>query len=252
MKNYLILFLLTVSNLIFCQQQNNPCDSLKKNHNVKKNVTKSVNQKNDGITITIDNSYSSEDCDSRQTKKEEHCTPRAEKKLPVDDKSNDFNWNELYKNLITIFLGLVAGFIALYQMKSNIISSARIRWIEDLRDSLSKFYPVCLDVIIWHSNFMHAKKTGTQEVIDSNYAEYDRHQTTFNALSNKIKMQLNSKEDEHRKIEEIIDLIDSKITTENIQETDQLEVELLLKEIVILSKKIFKKEWDKSKKLFKI
>ncbi|MBZ9631828.1 hypothetical protein LB465_13650 [Salegentibacter sp. LM13S] len=38
-------------------------------------------------------------------------------------------YSQIWTNAITIFLALVASLIALYQVKSNIISSSRIKWI---------------------------------------------------------------------------------------------------------------------------
>jgi hypothetical protein len=35
-------------------------------------------------------------------------------------------------NLVTILIALIAGLVALYQVKSNVISEARIKWMESL------------------------------------------------------------------------------------------------------------------------
>lgn len=46
---------------------------------------------------------------------------------------------KLITSIITISLALLAGFITLLQVKSNIISNARVKWVEDLRNILSLY-----------------------------------------------------------------------------------------------------------------
>ncbi len=65
-------------------------------------------------------------------------------------------------------------------------------------------------------------------------------------------MYLNSAEDDHKKIENFIDKISDHLHTKRTTEINCDEIEDDLQEIVRISKVIFKKEWDKSKKLFKI
>ncbi len=156
----------------------------------------------------------------------------------------------LVNNSITILLALFAAFISLWQVKSNTISSARIRWIEDLRETISKLYPVTLDIISSHQSYFDYTKKGDQQKADKYFYDYSQNIATFNALSSKAKMQLNSKEPSHKDIEDVLDLIDSKITSENVRDADAKEIENHLKKLVIYSKVIFKTEWDKSKKLF--
>lgn len=246
MKN--IFFYILLSSFISFAQNKDCCDSIK---NIsKKRVHKSFNKKTTEnnpyeINITVDNSNSANN----------YAKAKSFEDYPNEKKENlelEFDWNELYKNLITIFLGLVAAFIALYQMKSNIISSARIRWIEDLKDCLSKFYTVSLDVVNSYENYVIYSKENDRSNKDAYYNSYDSHMTHFNILMNRIKMQLNSSEVEHRQIEEIIDRIDLKLGKINVTTVTQQEIEIDLKQIVMISKIIFKKEWEKSKKLFEI
>ena len=223
-------------------QSNNPCDSLKKKKELK--TSKSYKKSESGINIIIDNSN---DANNSITQEKPESIVNS-KEIPNDN----FDWNEVYKNAITILLGLVAAFIALYQAKSNIISSARIRWIEDLKSLLSEFYSVTIDVLSAYENYTSAKKNENDERRIAHYTLYDSHSTKFNALVNKIKMQLNSDEIEHRNIEKAVEHIDTKLCIENIKKATQNEIEEDLKEIITNSKIIFKKEWEKSKKLFKI
>ncbi len=178
-----------------------------------------------------------------------HCTG----KNASDNKScsNTF-FSDILKNFVTIIIALIAGFLALYQMKANIISSARIRWIEDLRDTLSKLYPATLDILNSFENHKLQAKHNNIEKANESYLEYTKNMTTFNALSNKVRMQLNSNEPDHKAIENILDEIDSKIHQDNIFNITGEELEMYLKKIVVHSKVIFKEEWEKSKKIYKI
>jgi hypothetical protein len=161
-------------------------------------------------------------------------------------------WPDLVKNLITIVLALIAGFIALYQMKSNIISSARIRWIEQLRESLSNLYPNALNV--FNAYEMHIIYQDRADAVQSNlfYGKYLQHLSDYNSLSAKIKMQLNSNEPEHKSIEDILDEVDEKINQAMTLSVSLEGVDNDLLRILNHSKNIFKLEWEKSKKIFKI
>lgn len=159
---------------------------------------------------------------------------------------------DLLKNIITILIALFAGFLALYQMKANVISSSRIRWIEDLRDTLSKMYPVTLLSITYIRNIREAHSAGDKPRQDAAYNDYVKHLHEYNALSNKAKMLLNSDETEHKKIEDLLTKIDDNLHKLNIINANDEEIEKDLKAIVGLAKTIFKNEWTKSKRIFKI
>ena len=87
---------------------------------------------------------------------------------------------------------------------------------------------------------------------DSHYIDYATNMARYNSISNKIRMQLNSNEPDHKAIEEILDRIDIKLDEENIVNFTGKELEVDLKIIIAHSKTIFKSEWEKSKKLYKI
>lgn len=166
--------------------------------------------------------------------------------ISIIQKSTDSNVSDkIVENSVTIFIALVAGLVALYQVKSNIVSSARIKWIEELRHEISQLYNDTLGTILYWTNFQKAKK-------DEDYNRYDLAHSNFFILSNKIRMKLNFKEDNHLKLNTLLNEIELMLEPENIETTTQTDVEVKLKEIVDISRQIFKLEWDKSKKLFKI
>jgi hypothetical protein len=252
--NVILVFLLVLLTSFGNSQTIDCCDSLMKitKGTIKKTVyRKPIDKQNHDFIISIDNSNSANNYSNEKkdiTDKSCNCSSRTID--PIDKPG--VGWKDLWRNLPTILIALIAGFIALYQMKLNIISSARIRWIEDLRDSLSKLYPAAIDTVVSAENYRNAKASNNQTDFNQYYSEYSVHISNFNILSNKIKMQLNSNEAEHKYIEDLIDKIDFKLDTKNIENITAQDIENDLKLIVSYSKKIFKKEWDKSKRIFKI
>lgn len=156
-------------------------------------------------------------------------------------------WNGVFENSIIIIVALIAGSVALFQVKSNIISTARIKWIESLRISISELYAAALKTALIQTN---RKKLGT--IGSDEYNKYVDEHSKFFILSNRIKMQLNIKEDYHKQLEELINKVEIILDPKNKDSIDQDNVELELKEIVKISSIIFKNEWDKSKRVFTI
>lgn len=163
-------------------------------------------------------------------------------------------YSQLITNSVTIFIALIAGMIALYQVKSNIIASSRINWIENLRETISSYCMeienCCLAKINLHDE--RKGKTGLEleKVLDKFYQPYVESSREVDKLSKKALLYLNSKEDVHKKIE---DLINQNINLVHDKKNDNRnEIQKNIIEIINLSKKVFKIEWEKSKKIFKI
>lgn len=161
--------------------------------------------------------------------------------------------SSIIENTVTIIIALIAGVIALYQVKSNIVSSSRIRWIENLRTSISEYYQASLATGLFLENWINLepkpKADDDQRELLRNYL--DAHSTYF-IKSNNIRMFLNPNKLDHKEIENVMDKIDSFFNEKNVENINQEIIEVELKKIVLLSRKIFKKEWTKSKKIFKI
>lgn len=152
------------------------------------------------------------------------------------------------KNGITIVIALIAGLIAIYQVKSNVISNARIKWMDDLRANLSSYYSLVLETISHYINMNLVEG----EIDGLDYDKYILCHSRLNMLANKIKMQLDSERTYQMQIEALIDEIDSMMNGKVMNNTKQEELEAKLKSIVVISKKIFKEEWKRSKKVFKL
>jgi len=152
------------------------------------------------------------------------------------------------KNGITILIALVAGFIALLQVKSNVISIARIKWMDDLRNNLGEVCDSAMDTSLNFSNHMDNEK----EDLYDDYGKYLLSYSKFTIASSKTILLLDSESNIHSQIETLIEDIDVMLDDENIEETTQDEISTKLDEIIKLSKQVFKKEWKRSKKVFKL
>jgi len=163
----------------------------------------------------------------------------------IDKKEETSLTEKILENSITVVLALTAGLVALYQVKSNIVSTARIKWIEETRQDISQLYNESLGTILYWTNFKLNNKP-------EDYNKYDISHSNFFILSNRIRMRLNIKEDRHLKLERILNDIEIMLDPDNIEKHKQEDIEIKLKEVVKLSREIFKIEWDKSKKIFTI
>jgi|GEM_PF-1620934 len=164
------------------------------------------------------------------------------------DKSSILDY--ILKNGITILLALIAGLLALYQVKSNIIATARIKRIDDLRTTLSELYDAANDTLLYYVN--KEEHEDDPENCDKYYDKYAHNMSRFNILSNKVKMSLDSSKPNHLKLENLISEVDNLLDFENISNCDSGILENKLKEIVLSSKDIFSEEWNHSKKLFSL
>lgn len=158
--------------------------------------------------------------------------------------------------ITTIVVALIAGFIALYQVKLNTISEARITWIENLRDSLSSF---CMETSMCGATISNMKSlmegasdSERSKVYEELYPKYLEASINCNKYASKVMLYLNSAEKQHRSIEEVIEKIQTHLNVKEIEEFDRDEMNNDISEIIHRSKIIFKSEWKKSKSLFKI
>jgi len=171
-----------------------------------------------------------------------------------DYSTQDFN-TQILTNGLTILIGLLAGLIALFQVKSNVISSSRITWIENLRLTVSDY---CVEVLV-HTNvlvniFKDSKGMSEPEIDELSkmyYSEIVDSRIRMLKLENKLRLYLNSKESDHKDIEdsiyEISKLLDVKMNDQRLNKIEE-EVEKINRR----TKVVIKKEWDRSKKLFRI
>lgn len=165
--------------------------------------------------------------------------------------------SQLTTNILTIGLALVAAFIALYQVKLNIISSARIRWIENLKENISE-YCVIIEQIRIHKHYTvyHLSKTSDsdikEKISEESYKEYTLKSAQLDILKNKILLNLNSDESLHKNIEAILNRLANITHSTNVSDEYDSEVGNLIDRLIEESKEVFKTEWKKTKRIFKI
>jgi len=152
---------------------------------------------------------------------------------------------------LPIFVALIAGLLALFQVKANIISSARIEWTQNLRKTVSSFLA---EVMILNYNLRkvldltNAGKNSDAKIL------YDQQTENFKKVfeyGNQIKLFLNNKDEtEHTDLQIIIeDYLDKSTHGKDATEIENLEEKQ--KEIISKSQDILKKAWEDAK-TFKI
>lgn len=154
--------------------------------------------------------------------------------------------------LIPILIALLAGIIALYQVKLNNITSARIRWIESLRLIISKYISELDDLNTRISNVITrvSEGEGLNKVFNEKYDMMRKSIKTINQLGNQIKLYLNPNENLHSKLESHLDKFEER-SLKDFHETQMNELKQLSSHCINTARDILKKEWDKaSKNLF--
>lgn len=158
----------------------------------------------------------------------------------------------LITNSVTIFIALIAGMVALHQVKLNVISAARIKWIEDLRETLSLY---CCEIEIAANakldlGDVRQGKSGKEleDVLDKFHNPYVNASKEVQKLQSKIFLYLDSENSQHKKIEELLRL--NSILLHKAPGDNRDEMRKNIVELTKIAKVIFKIEWRKSEVLF--
>jgi hypothetical protein len=116
---------------------------------------------------------------------------------------------------------------ALLTSNKQIVAPMRQAWINDLRDLLAEL----------SSNILHYYLAGFEDRTDK---EYQR----LALIESKVKLMLNPREQDHRRLEELIRAL---VTTIERQSKFIDEFSELHDELVSLSRDVLKREWDRVK-----
>jgi hypothetical protein len=153
------------------------------------------------------------------------------------------NWFELS---IPFFVAIIGGLIAIYQVRINIIKSARINWIENLRHNISFFISSTENV----RHNLDLMRGDIDSGIDANKA-FSNHSkeliTAFNKsimYATKVRLYLNLKEDLHSELNEKIgDFIEVSSNSFDIRDRNKVKenISTLTSGIILISQKILKK-----------
>lgn len=153
----------------------------------------------------------------------------------------------IFTNIIPIIVVIIAGLLALFQVKANIISSARIEWTQKLRKTLSLFLSEVMHINL-NLRDIASKYNGTNkdEAGESYIKQYDNFKKV-NEYASQIKLFLNNqKEPDHQDLQKKIDEYVFKATKDpnfdDVKSLDDMEAK-----IIELSQKILKQAWEDAK-----
>lgn len=154
---------------------------------------------------------------------------------------------EILKVGFATFLALLAGLIALYQVKANVISSARIKWIEEFKTNVSEFIAFSNECLFAYD--LHAKKGEDNET--EYFNKYYEATVKAHIFENKIRINLNLNEVLHNAIDEDLDRIKEIMMheTKGLKEKEEL-VSQEFNRLATHTSQMIKLEWEKSKKMF--
>lgn len=163
-------------------------------------------------------------------------------------------YETLITNGVTIFIALLAGIVALHQVKLNVVSAARIKWIENLRETLSQYCTELEKGSLIKANYFDERKCKTEPELDSIlrkfYDPYKASSSEVFRLQSKIILYLNSKNQKHKEIERLLQ--QNSHLLHDFNGCHVVKIRRNTEQIIRISKDIFEIEWEKSRKLFKI
>jgi len=160
----------------------------------------------------------------------------------------------LITNAVTIIIALLAGIVALHQVKLNIVSDARIKWIENLRDALSQYCTELDKCSLRKANFFDERigKTGQdfENALSKFYQPFSDSANEVLRLQSKVILYLDSNDQQQKQIEDLL-----RQNSLLLHDKDEYHIEKIrsnIEQIICVSKDIFNSEWKKSKRIFKI
>ncbi len=160
--------------------------------------------------------------------------------------NDEIKQQNIYSVIIPIIVVVIAGLLALCQVKANIISSARIKWCQDLRKTLALFLAETAHLNV-HLRELSSDYTGNNK--EEGKELYKKQYSNFRKVieySNQIKLFLNKKEIEHKKLYDLIDeYYEKSIDPEEFHNIDKLDI--IETQIVEISQVIIKQAWEDAK-----
>lgn len=152
-----------------------------------------------------------------------------------------------FKDYLPLLVALLAGLLALFQVKANIISSARIEWTQNLRKVVSQYLA---EITILNYNLRQVFELHNEGKEEEAKKLYDNQVESFkkvNEFGNQIKLFLNNKkETDHSELQKCIEIYYNKAThRKDSNEIDELEK--MENEIITKSQEILKQAWEDAK-----
>ena len=171
---------------------------------------------------------------------------------------------EKFIQWLPILVVFIAGAFALHQIRSNNITNARIKWLENLKQIISDFFSECAILQLKWGLLQRideeSKLTTTNQNIQSFYDKInDSIIDNLKIIESKhdlIKLNLNPKENLHLKFENILDIymriIDEIPSNKNLEKYEGLVKGLAAysETLKLLIRYIMKLEWEKTKRSY--
>lgn len=156
---------------------------------------------------------------------------------------------------ITVLLALLAAFVALHQVKSNVISSSRIKWIEEFKNNISQHNNATSQSIFFYGMYRKYRGDGEKPTAEADkyYNEYIKFHYLANIYEANLFINLNPEEIMYKNIQTTLSAIRKTIDDmDKDSDYDEVykEVSMKLHTLRIQSQKALKVEWKKSKKMF--
>lgn len=153
----------------------------------------------------------------------------------------------IFIDLIPILVALLAGLLALFQVKANIISTARIEWTQNLRINISSFLS---ETEILNYNLRESLDLNHEGKTDEAKKLYDNQTENFKKVhnfGNQIILFLNNKEETQQKELQalVTEYLNKSTHGKHSQDIDKLQS--LQKDIVSKSQDILKQAWEDAK-----
>jgi len=168
-----------------------------------------------------------------------------------------------YSQWLPIFVVFIAGFFALHQIRSNNITNARIKWLDNLKLSVADFFSEATGLLM---------KEGVARAINlrrQNEPNKEQHQLDYDKMNHSVmehlqaielkysllKLNLNPKEKLHVNFEKLLESFMDLIN--KIPDISDNEFRSLLHEITIcnsklieISRYVIKLEWERTKRSY--
>jgi hypothetical protein len=170
--------------------------------------------------------------------------------------------NEEITRWLPLLVASLAGFFALWQIRSNNITNARIKWLENLKQILTDF--ISESTVFQLKEGVNkglderkqiAKISETaQAYLDKITESIFEHLKIIESKHNLIKLNLNPKESLHKKLEvlldEYMDLFNKTSSKQSLTEYNLLiqKMSAYSDTIILLIRYIIKLEWEKTKR----
>ncbi len=165
---------------------------------------------------------------------------------------------------IPLLVVILAGIFALFQIRSNNITNARIKWLENLKQLVADFLSELTILQLKESMSKAINLRGETERIPQEAADFSSklsqsiidHLKFIELKHDLIKLNLNPKEILHKKLEYLLDsymLLFNKIPSENIIENLTKLIRSLRAHsdtMILLVRYIMKLEWEKTKRSY--